>query len=155
MKNIHLTDEILQAFLLKDIQDDTIVEHLTVCSTCQKRLEEYQYLINCVQKINPETFSFDVTSVVMEKIQEVETQKEKNKNMVLYMSLSVASVITLFLLYPYIKIIFAQFQLFSIIANAFILVSGLGVVIFLLTDLFRQYKTKEEKIFKNNMQPMI
>jgi hypothetical protein len=143
MKNNHLTDETLQAFLLKEIQGDTIATHLTECSRCRKRLEEYQYLIDNVQKIKTETFSFDVTSLVMEKIIEVEAQKEKNTNIVLYMSLSVISVVTLGLLVPYIKIIFTQFKSFSIMANAFMMVSVLGVVIFLLNDLFRQYKQKE------------
>lgn len=143
MKNNHLTDEILQAYLLKEIQDDTIVNHLTVCSKCQKRIEEYQFLIDNVQKIKAETFSFDVASLVMEKIKEVETQKEKNKHIVLYMSLSIVSIVAMVLLYPYISIIFTQFKALSIMANAFMLVSALGVAIFLLNDLFRQYKQKE------------
>ena len=143
MKSIHLTDEILQEFLLNELQDDAIATHLAVCSKCQKRLEEYQYLIESVQKIKTETFSFDVTSLVMEKIIEVETQKERNKNIILYMSLTIVSIVTMALLYPYIKIIFTQFNSFSIMRNVFMLVSVLGFVIFLLYDLFRQYKQKE------------
>lgn len=143
MKSIHLTDEILQTYLLEDIQDDAIAMHLTGCSKCRKRLKEYQFLIDSVQKIKPETFSFDVTSLVMEKIIEVETQKEKNSNIVLYISLSIVSIVAMALLYPYIKIIFTQFKSFSLMANVFMLVSVIGVVIFLLNDLFRQYKQKE------------
>lgn len=143
MKNNHITDEILQEFLLKEIQDDTIASHLTVCSSCQKKLEEYQLLINSVQKIKPETFSFDVTSIVMAKINEVERQKEKNTNNVLYLSLSSISIAVLVLLYPYIKSILTHFKLFSVMENLFVLVSSLGVVVFLLNDLHRQYKQKE------------
>jgi hypothetical protein len=79
----------------------------------------------------------------MKKIKEIETQKEKNTNILLYMSLSIVSIVALVLLYPYIKIIFSQFRSFSIMANVFMLVSVLGVVIFLVNDLFRQYKQKE------------
>jgi predicted MFS family arabinose efflux permease len=79
----------------------------------------------------------------MGKIKEVETQKEKNTNIVLYMILSIVSIVAMVLLYPYIRIIFAQFKSFSIMENVFMLVSVLGVVIFLLNDLFRQYKQKE------------
>lgn len=143
MKSIHLTDEILQAYLLKEIHDHTIATHITECPTCQKKLDEYQFLIDSVQKIKPETFPFDVTSIVMAKINEVETQKEKNTNIALYMSLSIASIVTMILLYPYIKTIFTQFKSFSIIGNVFMLVSALGVVVFLLNDLFRKYKQKE------------
>ena len=143
MKNNHITDEILQAYLLNEIQDDNIATHLSECSSCQEKLEEYQLFIDSVQKIKPETFSFDVTSIVMAKINEVERQKEKDTNIVLYMSFSIVSIVAMVLLYPYLKIIFTQFKSFSIMANVFMLVSVLGVVIFLLNDLFRQYKQKE------------
>ena len=143
MKSNHITDEILQAYLLNEIQDDKIATHLSGCSACQEKLEEYQLLIGSVQKIKPEIFSFDVTSIVMAKINEVERQKEKNTNIVLYWSLSSISIAALVLLYPYIKSIFTQFKLFSVMGNLFILVSALGVTIFLLNDIIRQYKQKE------------
>ncbi len=96
-----------------------------------------------MQKIKPETFSFDVTSIVMTKINEVERQKEKNTNIILYLSLSSISIAALVLLYPYIKSIFTQFKLFTVMGNLFVLVSALGVTIFLLNDIIRQYKQKE------------
>jgi negative regulator of sigma E activity len=143
MKSNHIPDEILQAYLLNEIQDDNIVTHLSGCSSCQEKLEEYQLLIDSVQNIKPETFSFDVTSTVMAKINEVERQKEKNTNIVLYLSLSSISIAALVLLYPYIKSIFTQFKLFTVMENLFLLVSALGVTIFLLNDIIRQYKQKE------------
>ena len=143
MKSNHITDEILQAYLLNEIQDDKIATHLSGCSSCQEKLEEYQLLIDSVQKIKPETFSFDVASIVMAKINEVEGQKEKDTNIVLYLSLSSISIAAFVLLYPYIKSIFTQFKLFSVMGNLFILVSALGVTIFLLNDIIRQYKQKE------------
>jgi uncharacterized membrane protein len=143
MKSIHLTDETLQAYLLNELQDETIATHLAACPNCLKRLEEYQHLIAGFSKIAPETFSFEVTSLVMDKINEVETQKEKNKNIVLYLSLSSVLLVALIFLYPYFNVIFTQLKLFSIVENLFMLVSVLGVVIFLLYDLFRQYKQKE------------
>lgn len=142
MKNNHITDEILQAFLLKEIQDDTIASHLTVCSSCQKKLEEYQFLIDSMLKIKPETFSFDVTTLVMKKIKKAETQKEKSTNILMYMSLTIVSIIAM-VIYPYIKTILTQFKLFSVIENVFMLISAFGVVVFLLNDLHRQYKQKE------------
>ena len=143
MKSNHITDEILQAYLLNEIQDDKIATHLSGCLACQEKLEEYQLLIDSVQKIKPETFSFDVASIVMAKINEVEGQKEKDTNIVLYLSLSSISIAAFVLLYPYIKSIFTQFKLFSVMGNLFILVSALGVTIFLLNDIIRQYKQKE------------
>ncbi len=139
----HLTDENLQAFLLKEIQDHTIEFHLRECPICREKLKNYEHLLVDISKMAPETFSFDVTTVVMEIIKEVETKKEKNINILIYMSLCVFSIIALILLYPYFKIVITQFKSFSIMANVFMLVSVLGVVVFLMIDLFRQYKQKE------------
>ncbi len=144
MTKKHLSDAILQAYLLKEIQDDSINKHLKECLACQQKFEEYQFLIENVQKVKTDPFSFDVTSLVMEKIKEAETRKEKKKHIVLYMSLSTVSIAAMGLLYPYIKILFTQFKSFSIITNFFMLVSALGVAAFLLFDLFRQYQQKEK-----------
>ncbi len=143
MNNNHLTDETLQAFLLTEMQDDTIALHLDLCETCRGKLEIYQHLMVGISTLEPETFPFDVTALVMKKINELETQKEKNTNLVLYMSLSIVSIVALALLYPYVKIVFTPFNSFSIMANIFMLVSALGVVVFIMNDQFRQYKQKK------------
>ena len=53
MNHDHLTDETLQAFLLKEMQDNTIAEHLTVCPTCSEKLEDYQRVIVGISKVAP------------------------------------------------------------------------------------------------------
>jgi predicted anti-sigma-YlaC factor YlaD len=143
MSNKHLTDEELQAFLLKEVQDESISEHLATCASCQKKVNEYQQLIVGVSKFEAETFSFDVTKLVMQKIEEVETQKEKNKNWILYISLTLISLVILIFAYPYLKLVFAQLKSFLLIEIGLILTIVLGVTIFLLHDLSRQYKQKE------------
>lgn len=143
MKKNHLTDYTLQEYLLNDTPDKAITTHIAACSMCRKRLEEYQILINSVGKIKPETFSFNVTSLVMKKINDAEAQKVRSNNNVLYTILWIISIVIVILLYPYIRGIFAQFRSKSIIENIFMLVTALGVVIFLLKDLIRQYKQKE------------
>lgn len=143
MKSNHLTDETLQAFTLGEIHDDIIATHLTICTQCQKTHSEYQFLVDSVQKIKTESFSFDVGSLVIEKIKVFEAQKEKNANIVLYMCLLIVSIGAFGLVYPYLQIVFAQFESFSTMKYLFVLVSVLGVVIFLLSDLLRQYKQKD------------
>ena len=96
-----------------------------------------------ISKTTPEAFSFDLTALVMSKIDEFEYQKERNKDLVLYIGLSLPLIVALVLAYPYLKTIFSQFQSYSGISNAFMMVCGLGVLAFLINDLFRQYKQKE------------
>ncbi len=144
MKSEHLTEEALQAYLLKELEEDnTLVLHLLECAECQRKLESYQYLVEHILMVEHEALSFDVTTEVMEKIVEFETHKMKNANIGMYIGLSIISIVALVLLYPYIQNIFIQLKSLSLMENAFILVSVLGVVIFLLNDLFRQYKQKE------------
>jgi hypothetical protein len=148
MKNNHLTDEILQTLLLNEVQDEIVDKHISECQVCKEKMKNYQFLFTSIKKVEPETFSFDVTSLVMEKIYEVEIKKEKNANIALYMCLSIILIIVFILLYPYVKTIFSQFKSSSIMANAFMMVSTLGVTIFLLKDIYRQYKRKEMLILQ-------
>lgn len=80
MNSIHLTDNMLQAYLLKEFQDNTIASHLTTCSMCRKKLEEYQLLIDSVQTMKPEIFSFNVTTLAMNRIVLYEKKKLKSRH---------------------------------------------------------------------------
>jgi len=155
MKSIHLTDEILQAFLLKEIRDDSIAAHLIVCSKCRKRLEEYQYLIDSVQKIKTETFSFDVTILAMNNIVLYEKKKSKKQELVFLGLLIFLLIAISSFSIPFIPKILAIFCSKSILTTLLVIGTGLVVLLFLLADITQQYKTKEEKIFKNNLQPIL
>ena len=73
MTNDHLTDEILQAYLFEEMQDDAIASHISVCKECRKKIENYQQLVNNLTKISPDSFAFDVTTLVMNNIVQYET----------------------------------------------------------------------------------
>jgi hypothetical protein len=42
----------------------------------------------------------------------------------------------------------------TLFANLFIVGTGIGVVIFLLSDIYKQYKIKEKILFEDNLQPI-
>lgn len=155
MKNGHLTDEILQGFLLNEIQEDTIVTHLTVCTECRERLEDYQYLVDSVQKIKPETFSFDITALAMNSIMLYEQKKSKKQGLFFWGLLIFLLIIIASFSIPYIPTMFAIFYTKSIFTTLLMVGTGLVVFLFLLADITQQYKTKEAKIFKHNLQPTL
>lgn len=155
MKNDHLTDETLQAFLLNEMQDDTIAKHLAVCTNCGKKLETYQHLMIGISKIAPETFSFDVTTVVMDKIMRYGAKKSKKREFVFWALLIFLFVGISSLSIPFIHKILTVFNSNSIFTMLLVIGMGLVVLLFLLVDIYQQYKTKEEKIFKNNLQPIL
>lgn len=155
MKNGHLTDEVLQAFLLEEILDDSVSEHLSACTKCRKSLEEYKEMINSMQKMNRETFCFDVTILSMNNIILYEKKKSKKQEL-LFWGLLIFLLITISSFsIPYIDTILAIFLSKSIFTTLFVLGTGLVILLFLLADIRQQYKTKEEKIFKNNLQPIL
>lgn len=155
MKSAHLIDEVLQAYLLEDIHDENITAHLNVCHMCRKKLEEYKFLINNVQIIEKETFSFDVTTLVMNKITLYE-KKKSIKHELIFWGLFIIPVIAISsFCFPFIPNILAIFNSKSILTTLFIVGTGAALMLFLLVDLHKQYKLKERKIFKNNLQPIL
>ncbi|RIW13403.1 hypothetical protein D0X99_16670 [Algoriphagus lacus] len=156
MKNSsHLSDEALQSYLLKEIQDDSlIVEHLEACSKCQKRLEEYQVVIKNVQKIEPEGFTFDVSALVMNTVTVYEKRKSRRQEFAFWGVLILLVLGISFFSLPFLPAVFKLFFSGSGLITLLAIGVGLGVFLFLLTDIIRQNQVKEGKIFKNNLQPM-
>ncbi len=154
MESNHLTDEILQAFLLKEIQDDSLHAHIAACAICRAKLENYQYLLAGIRKVEPETFSFDVTTVVMHKIELYEKQENTKKSLVYWgiVMVFIASVVSISL--PFLRPILSLFSSITFWTNIFIVGTGLSVLIFLLTDVYKQYKIKERILFEDNLQPV-
>jgi hypothetical protein len=155
MKNNHLTDEILQAFLLKEMQDDGIATHLAVCPSCQERLEKYQFLIDSVRKIKPEIFSFDVTTLAMNNIMLYEKKKSKKQELVFWGLLIFLLIAISSFSVPYIPKILSIFYSKSIFTTLLVVGTVLVVLLYLLADITQQYKMKEEKIFQDNLQPIL
>lgn len=155
MKNIHLTDETLQAYLLKEIADDAIAIHLSMCASCMKRFEEYQFLITNMQKIETDTFSFDATTLVMNNIFQYEKTKNKQQNLFFWGILILLLIAISSLSIPYLPTIVALFNPKTALAMLLLVGTGLAAWLFLLVDLVQQYKKKEDQIFKNNLQPIL
>lgn len=145
MKSKHLTEEILQAFLLKEIHDDTIAIHIAECSICRTKLENYQYLVDSIQQITPETFSFDVATVVMDKIVHYEQKKNRKNVLVFWGTLVVLLGGIGFMGLPVLQPILKAFSSIPLFTNLFIWGTSVSVVLYLLADIYKQYKIKEKQ----------
>lgn len=155
MNTIHLTDDMLQAYLLKETEDDTIAPHLSACFSCRERLDAYQLLVNSVQTMKPETFTFNVSSLVMNRIVLYEKKKTKKQAWVYWGLLVVLSIVIVSFSIPFLPRIPALFYSTSLITILLVIGTGLAVLLFLLTDITRQYKKKENKLFQKNLQPIL
>lgn len=155
MTNNHISDEILQAFLSEETQDEKVASHLSTCVICREKLENYRELFANIQKITPETFDFDVTTLVMDTIIQYETQKSKKQELVSwgYMVLLLVAISSFAI--PYIPQIMSIFNAIPNFTALLMAGTGFMVALFLLIDLYKQYQLKEKKIFENNLQPIL
>lgn len=155
MKSIHLTDEVLQAFLLKEISDDAIVNHLQECSICQQRIDEYRFLIGGMRQATAESFSFDVTTVAMNAIVLYEKKRKLKQEIFFWGLLILLCMVVLSFAIPFMPQILTIFSGKLSSVTLLVIVTGFFVLLFLLTDISRQFKTKENKIFKHHLQPIL
>ena len=155
MTNNHLTDETLQAVMLKEIQDDTITAHLATCSSCREKLGNYQHLVVGIQKIAPETFSFDITTVVMDRIMLFERQESRKQELVFWGLLTLLLLVISSFSIPFVPQILTIFYSIPFFTILFVVGTGLVVLLFLLADINKEFKMKEEKIFQNKLQPIL
>lgn len=138
----HLTDDALQSMLLEEGQNDAAAAHLSECPECQQKWQAYQALMAGFHSI-PEAPTFDITASVMDKIMELENRKEKSAHLLSYLGLALVTVVGLVLIYPYLQMVIMDFKNSSAMVNAFLLITAVGVMLFLLQDSFRRYRQKE------------
>ena len=155
MESIHVTDEVLQAFLLNELQDDTVATHLGGCSNCREKLEKYRQMVVGIPQIAPETFSFDVTTLVMNNILLYDKRKRKMQALFFWGVLVLLLLVISSFSIPFMPAVLAIFHSKSIFTTLLLIETGLVVLLFLFADIARQYKMKEEKILKNKWQPIL
>ena len=71
MESAHLNDETLQDYIFTKVLDKNAKKHLAYCNYCMAQLEAYQILFSSLTTLPQETFLFDTTFFVMQKIETV------------------------------------------------------------------------------------
>lgn len=153
MEKEHLSEDVLQAILLNEMTDETVRTHLSTCATCQDKMQEYQILVDTIGRLPNNSLDFDVTNLVMQQIEVVEQQRNKNQERVFWTVFALLTVLVLSGALPFLPKIATAFRSIPLLTNSFILVTGSFVFIYLVIDLFKQYKLKEEQLFEKNLQP--
>lgn len=143
MNSNHLTDDSIQAYILQEISDNQIALHISGCASCKAKMESYQTLMHTMGTLKSETFSFDASALVMQKIEATETKKTALGSYALIAILSILILGVILFSIPITEPIIQVFRSLNAIDSAFIIVSAGGVFIFLFKDVFRQYKQKE------------
>lgn len=141
MKTDHLTDDIIQAYILQEPNDPQIALHISECTACKAKMESYMVLMDAIRHIEPETFSFDAVTLVLQKIEAREKFYPGKYPLTIFSGIFISGVflISLFIIKP----AFQTFRPLNEIENIFIAISAVCVFTFLLIDIFRQFRQKE------------
>lgn len=148
MENKHVTEENIQSFVLKEIVDKNSQIHLSQCDDCKAKYNTYKALISTIKTLQSETFSFDVTAIVMQKILATETKKTTKNNSLLYAIVGLFCIGIFTVLFPYLKTSLLYFQKLSVFENGLIFITAFGITIYLLNDIFRNHRKNELLLFK-------
>lgn len=148
MNTEHLTDEMIQDYVLQETTDSEISRHISVCTECKSKVEVYRALMSTMESIRPEAFSFDVAEVVSQKIAVKEYKRKTFGSYALGLVLSIVILSVVLYSLSILKPVLQVFHSLKMIDNAFILVTAICICVFLLKDITRQYKEKEMMLFQ-------
>ncbi len=144
MKSMHLTDELLQDYVFTGILYENATKHLASCDQCIAQLKAYQNLSSTLNTLAVETFSFNTSSLVIQKI-EMRRKKKKIELNLFYTSLLGLILVPVYFILPMIVTAF-NVQLIDNAAMVLLVTGTLCVISFLVIDMFRTQKEKELKI---------
>lgn len=145
MKNIHLTDEILQDYIFTKILDKNAKEHLANCNYCVAQIEAYENLYSQLRTLPEETFSFDTSSLVMQKIHSRQ-KKEKVELYLIYTLLFSSVLVAIYFILPMIFGVF-KIQLINSAYMVLLITASLSIILFLMIDIIRTQKEKELQLY--------
>jgi hypothetical protein len=138
MSNNHLSDEVIQSLLLEDSQSS----HLASCEACKAKMEAYKELIFIISKLEPETAPFDVSEMAMQRIMVSEPKRSEEFGLIALFAFVILGSFAL--CFPWIKAALRNWDTFM---TLFAFVTACSISIYVLADLYRQYKKKYAVIF--------
>ncbi len=69
MKNFHISELVLQEFVLTNTGTDEIKNHLRQCEQCRARANAYRSVFKVIEKSAKPEFDFDLSELVIAKIE--------------------------------------------------------------------------------------
>ena len=147
MNSKHLAEEDIQNYILDGETDEAITKHIAECAACKAQFDIYVVLNRALGNIEPEVFSFDVSEMVMHKIEAMH-KVEKYLNYGFYalaiIGISLIGYFSLPAVLPFLRSI----RVPNAISASMIALVAVGVLLFFVSDMIRVQKEKELKLFQ-------
>jgi len=142
MKNKHLTDSEIQQFTFdKSECEKDAVEHISSCSLCKQRVEDYLLLSTSIKSIPDPALGFDLSKSVLMQL-EISSKKKPHLDYFVY-ALIMLSTLAVGLCVAYFGSVFINwFKGNSTVSMAFILCIALSILMILVIDIMKSHSRK-------------
>ena len=140
MKNIHLTDEEIQQYVLDTkSRTEVWIEHIHQCPHCQQQVQAYQLLFEGIESQEKAVFDFDLEALVMEKLPQPKQVEEKS-----FVFVIAAIVVVMIGVAGYVfgNSLANLFSYLQPILLGLLTLTSLGVMVFLGMDMYQRYKAQ-------------
>lgn len=144
MKNIHLTDEEIQQYALDtDSCPKVWIEHVQHCPHCQQQARAYQLLFEGIELQEQVKFDFDLADLVMEQLPQTKPVQDKP---FVYAIAAICAVMIGVVGYVFGNSLTILFSYLQPILVGLVILTSLGVMVFLGMDMYQRYKSQMEAL---------
>lgn len=140
MKNTHLTDEEIQQYALDAKNCPRLwIEHIQYCPHCQQQAQAYQLLFEGIETQEKVIFDFDLANLVMEQLPQTKPTQDKS---FVYAIAAVVAVMLGIVGYVFGNSLTNLFSYLQPILVGLVILTSLGVMVFLGMDMYQRYKAQ-------------
>lgn len=142
MKNNHLTDSEIQQFSFdKSECKKDVVEHISSCSLCKQRVEDYLFLSTSIKSIPDPALGFDLSKRVIMQL-ETSSKKKPLLDYFLYALITLSVLLVVFCVAYTSSVFINSFKGNSTVSLAFIICIALSILMILINDIIKSHSRK-------------
>lgn len=143
MSSRHLDDEVLQQLALNKAGEGDHA-HLDQCAECREKMEGYRQLFTAIREQDKPSFDFDLAGTVMAQLPAKRVHQPTKKPILLPVFLIIVTIAALYFIFR--NRLDQLFSDISPIAIAVLITSISSLLLLLLIDMFREYRTKMQQL---------
>lgn len=142
MKIEHLSDHDIQQFAFDPSECSIgIIEHVSSCSVCKKRVENYVVLSNKIKNLPEPSLGFDLSDQVLRQL-EISPEKKSMVHYFIYFLIGLSTVLVFTCLFYFKEVFIDLFKSSSAISTFLIISVALLISLTMVLDMLRSYNKK-------------
>jgi uncharacterized membrane protein len=142
MKTDHLSDSKIQQFTFdKSECKKDAVEHLSSCSLCKQRVEDYLFLSASIENIPNPILGFDLSKKVITQL-ETASKKKTLLDYLVYSLIMLSMAVVGFCIAYFSSVFINWFKGKSTVSMAFIICIAISILMILIIDIMKSHSRK-------------